>query len=170
MATDEILLRAAAWLSLAAWAGGEWWRVVPAKDPAWRRARAAWTTGALALLAHTALAFQVSHAWSHDHASAEIARRTEDVVGLAWDGGIWVNYAFDALWLGEVAWWWAAPAGFLARPRAVLWAVRLVFLTMFANGAIVFAQGPVVVLGVLAVVVAGLAWWRDAKARGATHA
>jgi len=170
VATDEILLRAAAWLSLLAWAAGEWWRVSDAADP-WRgRARAAWTAGAAALLTHTAFAFQVRHGWSHGHASEEIARRTRDVVGLSWDGGIWVNYAFDGLWLGEVAWWWLAPAAFLGRSRPLEWTVRLVFLTMFVNGAVVFAQGPVVPVGVAAIAVVCLAWARDARAGGRSEA
>lgn len=165
MAADEVLLRAAAWLSLLAWAAGEWWRVSEVADPARRRARLAWTAGAAALLAHTALAFQVRHFWSHDHAAREIARRTEEVVGLAWNGGIFVNYAFDALWLAEVAWWWAAPAGFLGRSRAALVASRVVFVTMFVNGAIVFASGPIVPVGAVAIGLVALAWTRGAKPR-----
>ena len=170
MPADEILMRAAAWLSLGAWAAGEWWRAAEPADPVRRRARAAWTLGAAALLAHTALAFQVRHAWSHQLASDAIARRTQDVVGLTWAGGIWINYLFAALWLAEAAWWWAHPAGFLARPRAATWAVRLVFLTMFVNGAIVFAEGPVVAAGLLATGLVLLSWRREAVQTEPRHA
>jgi len=170
MATDEVLMRAAAWLSLAAWAAGEWWRASEDADPERRRARVAWTIGALALLAHTALAFQVRHAWSHQHASDAIARRTEEIVGIAWAGGIWINYLFAALWMGEAAWWWARPAGFLGRPRAALWSVRLVFLTMFVNGAIVFAEGPVVAAGLLATGIVLLSWCRGVLQAEPRHA
>jgi hypothetical protein len=164
VAADEVLLRAAAWLSLIAWALGEWWR----SSAALSRARLAWTLGAGALLAHTVLAFHVRHFWSHGHASREIARRTEAVVGLDWEGGIWVNYAFDALWVSEALWWWLAAASFLSRPRALVWVSRFVFLTMFLNGAVVFAHGPNVPVGVLAIVLVLWAWLREGVARRAT--
>jgi len=80
------------------------------------------------------------------------------------------DHLVHALWLGEAAWWWARPAGFLGRPRAALWTVRLVFLTMFVNGAIVFAEGPVVAAGLLATGLALLSWRREATRREPRHA
>jgi hypothetical protein len=61
-----------------------------------------------------------------------------------------------------------AAASFLSRPRALVWVSRFVFLTMFLNGAVVFAHGPIVPVGVLAIVLVLWAWLREGVARRAT--
>ena len=166
MLIGDLLLRGTAWLSLVAWGAGEWRR---SREPApARRARMAWTAGALALLVHSGLAFHLRHGWSHSAAWLDTARQTEAVTGVAMGGGLLVNYLFLAGWAAEVAWWWAAPASFLARPAALDRAARAFFLLMFLNGAVVFAHGPVRALG-LAVVCAVVAAWYRARGAGSRH-
>lgn len=116
--------------------------------------------GALALVLHTALALHLRHAWNQVDAMREIARQTAEVTGLAFGGGLVVNYAFLAFWLAEAFAWWRSPAHYLDRPAGVGWVSRTVFLFMFVNGAVVFGHGPVRVFGTLAILVVSVAWYR----------
>jgi hypothetical protein len=58
-----------------------------------------------------------------------------------------------------VVWWWLLPASFRARPRALDAAVRLFLLFIFVNGAVVFADGAIRLLGIAAVLALALAWY-----------
>lgn len=102
----------------------------------------AWYSASLALaLAHVALAFQLAYAWSHGAAVIETARQTASLTGWAWGGGVFINYAFLALWVADAGWWWIAPASRAQRPQAIEAARLGLFVFMFVNGAIVFAAG-----------------------------
>jgi hypothetical protein len=157
---SDVLLRASAWLSLASWAAGEWLLASSATPHRERRARGAFTLGALALLLHTGLALHVRHAWSQTDALLAIARETAEVTGLAFGGGLFVNYAFLAFWLAEAVAWWRSPTRYLNRPARVRWVSRAVFLFMFVNGAVVFGHGPVRVFGTLAILAVCWSWYR----------
>jgi hypothetical protein len=107
-----------------------------AARPSSRLGRACSATGLLFYLAHVVAAFQLHHGWSHAAAYKHTAQRTAEVVGLYWGGGLWWNYLFGFVWLGDVVWRgprprWAGPAihGFLA------------FLAF--NATVVFESGPV---------------------------
>ncbi len=159
MSSGELLIRATAWLSLAAWAASEWTRAFAGAIHRERRARGTFTLGALALLLHTGLALHLRHAWSQTDAMREIARQTAEVTGLAFGGGLVVNYAFLAFWLAEAFAWWRSPARYRDRPAGVRWVSRAVFLFMFVNGAVVFGHGPVRIFGTLAIL-AVCVWYR----------
>lgn len=163
MTAVDLLLRATAWLSLVAWVASEWLRL---PGPALRneQARQAFTLGAIALLLHTGLALHWRHAWSQADAMHEIARQSAEVTGIAFGGGLFVNYAFLAFWLAEASWWWLAPSAFRARSARARWASRTVYLFMFVNGTIVFGQGPVRVFGALAILVVCVCWYRASAA------
>jgi hypothetical protein len=125
-----------------------------------------WTLGALAALAHAAAAFQWRYGWSHAAARADIARQTAAASGLDWGGGLYVNYAFLALWTADCAWWWWRPATFRARARAVDFAVRAFLLFIFVNGAVVFGHGPVRLVGAIAALAVVAAWYGGRRAKG----
>ncbi len=127
-----------------------WWR------PA---ARWAWTLGCAAYLAHVGCAFHSFHGWSHAAAYAETARRTEELFGLAWGGGLYFNYLFTAVWVGDVLWWWAAPAAYQARPRWLGWAVHGFLAFMAFNGAVVFATGLIRWAGLTAGLALAVLWF-----------
>lgn len=165
MTTPELLLYGPAWLSLSAWAASEC-AVSAGRE---RLARGAWSAGALALLAHTLLAFHLRHAWSHAAALRHTALQTESVTGLDWSGGLYVNYAFVALWIVDAAVWWTAPLRHRGRSPLRRRLIRGAFLFMFANGAIVFARGPVRALGALAICLVLWSWYRAPGADPQPH-
>ncbi len=122
---------------------------------AWR----AWTLGAVLCALHMTIALGVRHGWSHTAAAAEIARRTGEVYGWAWGGGLYVNYLFAARWLAEACAWRLAPQTHARRPRGLVWLLRGFDLVVFVNAAIVFASPAGRIAGVP--LVAALLWtWR----------
>src|SRR5436190_19630563 len=100
------------------------------------------TAGCAAFLAHVAAAFHFYHHWSHAAAYADTARQTAEFSGWNWGGGLYLNYLFAVLWLGEVIWSWVSPASYVDRSRAISRAIRGFFIFMIFNGAVVFARGP----------------------------
>ena len=151
------------WTALLLYVAGEYGRT---RRPVAAWARPVWLLGAAAYLAHVAAAFATHHGWSHAAAYAYTASRTEALLGLAWGGGLWVNYAFTVLWTAEALWWRMRPASYARRSRVWMPAVRGAFLFMIVNGAVVFVDGAGRWLGV-AIVAALLAIWRaDGRANG----
>jgi hypothetical protein len=113
-------------------------------------ARLLWTAGCLAFLLHTACAFQFYHHWSHRAAYEATARRTAEVVGLDWGGGLYANYGFAALWAADACWWWFGPKRYLARPRGLEWALQGFLGFMAFNATVVFGAGAVRCAGLAA--------------------
>jgi hypothetical protein len=112
--------------------------------PGWSRgARLAWTLGYAFFLLHLAAAFHFVHRWSHDSAIEETARRTYEVVGFNWGGGVYVNYVFALVWGIDVVWWWGMPASYERRPRLVEWGVHAFLGFIVFNATAVFGQGPI---------------------------
>ncbi len=170
MDTGDLITRLTIWLSLSAYAAGEAGRagLLATFGPAWPRVM--WTFGCLLYAAHVVAAFSFEHAWSHAAAYENTARQTETIFGLDWGGGLYVNYAFSALWVSEVAWWWLAPARYLNRRHWMDVTVRSVFLFMIASGAVVFVHGSMRWVGLAIVGALAATWWagpRSGDARGA---
>jgi hypothetical protein len=150
------LIRTTIVLTTICYMFAEWLRF--RRPAAWRTARLAWTAGAVFIILHAAAAFQIRHGWSHRHALESTAAQTEAVTGLHWGGGLYVNYAFLALWAADAWWWWQHPATYLAGSGGVTHARAAVFLFMFVNGAVVFANGPMRWFGAVCVGVVAVAW------------
>jgi len=162
MAPGKLLTRLSIWLALAAYAVAiAFRRRFNGTTERQRHARLAWTLGCAFFLAHVVFAFAFIHHWSHEAAWRETARQTAELTGWHWGGGIYLNYLFAALWLGDVLWWWIAPTHFDRRSRwiGILW--QGFFFFMVFNAAIVFAHGPARLLGiVLCTALAILCWPR----------
>jgi hypothetical protein len=135
-------------------------RLLGKRNPFWLQpARWAWTLGCVASVAHVVCAFQFAHGWSHAAAYQETARRTEELFGLAWGGGLYLNYLFTAVWVGDVLWWWLAGHSYQERPRWLEGMVQGFLAFMVFNGAVVFATGPVRWISLAACLALGaLAW------------
>lgn len=113
-----------------------------------RQRRLVWTAACGCFLAHVVFAFAAFYGWSHAVAQTETARQTADFTGMAWEGGIYVNYAMAIFWCAEVAWSWVAPLSHARGPRwlAIGWHSFLFF--MVVNGAVIFNRSPTRYLGV----------------------
>jgi hypothetical protein len=162
MDAGEWLTRGTVWLALSLYVSSQ------LAGRAGARARSAFTAsrwlntlGCAAFLAHVAAAFHFYHDWSHSHAYAETARQTAEFTGRHWGGGLYLNYLFALIWLGESAWSWVGARSFLQRPKRVTWSVRGCFLFMMFNGAVVFVPGPARWFGLLLCLALASAWWRS---------
>ena len=125
--------------------------------------RAVSTAGLALLVVHILIAMGFRHEWSHASALAATAAQTDEVYGLGWGGGVYVNYAFVVLWgLGVLGCWGAAGAG--GGRNAAEWALRWAFLIVIANAAVVFAGGWRRLLGVAIVAALVAAWFGPRRA------
>lgn len=62
------------------------------------RASKLWFSSWAACLIHVLFAFHFEHRWSHTAAIRHTAEMTERVTNWYWGGGLYVNYAFLAVW------------------------------------------------------------------------
>jgi hypothetical protein len=143
MSGGDILTRVTIWVAVACYAVGAAAFALSRRRRGWdSAARLAWTAGCVSLLAHVACAFHFYHGWSHGAAYLDTARQTDEVFGLDWGGGLWVNYALVAGWALDVAWWWARGLDAYRRrpwPLTAAWHAFLFFIVF--NATVVFVSG-----------------------------
>jgi hypothetical protein len=148
-----------AWVALACLVAGE---VALARSrSAGTGPRWAWAIslgGCAALALHMLVAMGVRHGWSHENALADTARQTSEVYGVAWGGGLYVNYAFLGLWMAWLLYWKMSPAVAGRRTGWLIWSARAVVLVVVVNAAVVFAAPGRRLLGA-ALTLALLAAW-----------
>ena len=109
-----------------AWALGE--ALMRRSSASDRLARAISTIGIALALTHVVLAFQLVYAWNHETAVIATVKQAADRFGWGWRGGIYINYGFLALWIGDVCWWWLAPRSIPRDPCDRNDAIRAVYL------------------------------------------
>ena len=104
------------------------------------------------------------HHWSHESALATVAERTFAVYGSRSGGGVYANYAFAAIWLFEVIRWRIRSATPAPRHAAIVWSIRIFYLVMILNAAVIFTPAPRRYAG--AAMVLYLLWiWRPNRRR-----
>lgn len=140
MSGAELVVFASISCSVVCWAAGEA-----------IRSRHAWLAGALLAMIHAVAAFGVFYQWNHTTAERLTALQAAQLTGVSVSGGIYVNYAFLAIWLIDAVWWSARPISYERRPRALSLAIRLFLFAIVVSGAIVFADGMARIVGVAAV-------------------
>jgi len=128
---------------------GDDWRT---QTPRAHAVRWLWTWACVTFFVHVACAFHFVHRWSHAHAFE--ATRQEGGFGE----GLYVNYVFMALWLGDVLWWWASPETYASRASWLPRALHAFMLFIAFNATIVFENGLVRFGGLAAVVVLAARW------------
>src|SRR5262245_37630085 len=101
--------------------------VAPWLDRRDRYARAAWTAACALYLAHVAAAFHFYHGWSHEAAYDETARRTAELMGTGWGGGLYFNYVFTIIWIADAIWWWRGLRLYRTRAPWITSAVHVFF-------------------------------------------
>ena len=165
MSSGETLTKITIWLAIVGYAAGATSFALSRGRNKWdAAARLAWIAACVSLLAHAACAFHFYHGWSHDSAYRDTARRTAEVFGLDWGGGLWVNYALLAAWVLDVVWWWRRGLDAYRRrpwPLVAAWHGFLIFIVF--NATVVFKTGPVRWLGLCVFLGLGLVWWLAAS-------
>ncbi len=142
----------ACWLSGRQRRGAEW------------LAGLAWTAGCGFCLVHVATAFHFYHHWSHAAAYREIARQTAELLGFAYGGGIYFNYAFALAWVTDVLRWWQGPKRHSRRARALRAALHVFLAFIVFNATVIFKTGALRWLGLAATVSLLLLWRRNPRA------
>src|SRR5258705_2442126 len=85
-------------------------------------ARVVWSVACISLVAHFICAFQYYHGWSHAAAYRDTARQTDELFGLNWGGGLFINYALLIAWIVDIGWWWRGGVeSFPQRPWPLVW-------------------------------------------------
>ena len=112
---------------------------------------------------HVLIALAIQYGWSHEQAVTATARQAAEIYGFEWRGSIYVSYAFVLIWLAEAWRWRRNPALYVARVSAATWVLRLFFLLVIVNGAIVFATHPMRLLGLAIVGVLVWSWFPIAR-------
>jgi hypothetical protein len=99
---------------------------------------------------HTWTSLSAFHGGSLTEAIESTARRTDALLGIRVGEGVYVNYAFVAVWWLDASWRW--------RSRGTGWrwlqiAVDFFLISLSFFGAIVFASGPIRYAGIIVVFV-----------------
>jgi hypothetical protein len=135
-----------------------------AQQPVRRRLlRAALGLSGCLFTAHLAMAFHEVHHWSHAAALAHTALRTEEVVGLRWGGGLYVNYICAVVWIalccrGEIP--VSAPKTWF---RTVESAAEFFVAFMIFQATVVFGGLLARELGAAALIALAVAWAKRRK-------
>jgi hypothetical protein len=163
----EFITRATIWLAIAAYVGGT---VIFVFKSAWDAAvRLLWTIACASLIAHFASAFQFHHGWSHQAAYLDTARQTEEMFGVNWGGGLFINYLVLIVWIVDISWWWLRGLDSYRRrpwPLMIAWHGFLIFIIF--NATVVFGHGIIRWLGGVASLILVFAWIRIGQRLRAT--
>lgn len=165
MDTGEFLTRATIWITIVAYTAGSVLFARSQGRTRWDSAvRIVWTIAVVSLIAHFICAYEFFHHWSQESALRDTARQTEEVVGLNWSGGLFINYAFLILWIVDVAWWWISGlTSYRARPGPVIAAWHGFIVFILFNATVVFKDGTVRWVGLVVCLILFLSWARVAR-------
>jgi hypothetical protein len=169
MYIGEFLTRATIWVSIVGYLIGS---VIFGLASSSRRrkpwdsaARVVWTIACVSLVAHFISAFQFYHAWSHTAAYRDTARQTEELFGLDWGGGLFINYALLIAWIVDIAWWWRSGIdSYRKRPRLLVALWHGLFLFIIFNATVVFADGIARWAGLAVSLLLIITWLRIVRA------
>jgi hypothetical protein len=121
------------------------------RSKACRASNAIYLLGAGMMVIHILMAYRLAHDWSHEIALEHTANETERVVGFRLASGLYVNFVFAAVFLGDAFWRVCVGVPGSRRPRGVAVAIDTFLLAIVIMATIVFEAGMVRWLSVLAV-------------------
>ena len=115
-----------------------------------------WLLGALFALAHSVSALTTFHHGSQAAALESTAAQTEQLLGIRFGAGLYINYLFVVVWLADAAFRLLGRSRYAWLPS---WYRPMVigFLVFIAiNGAIVFQSGWIRIIGIGCVCMLGI--------------
>ena len=165
METGEFLTRATIWATIVAYAAGSVVFALARGRSRWDSAtRILWTIAVVSLIGHFICAYQFYHHWSHQSAYLDTARQTDEVVGLNWGGGLFINYALLIIWTIDVSWWWLRGLNsYRTRPWPVVAAWHGFLIFILFNAMVVFKDGVTRWAGVIISLILFISWARIAR-------
>jgi hypothetical protein len=159
--TGEFLTRSTIWITIVAYTAGSVMFALRRGSRSDSAVRLAWTIACVSLAAHFIAAFQFYHGWSHYAAYRDTARQTQEMIGVSWGGGLFINYGLLALWITDVgAWWFRGLDSYRRRSRTLIiaWHAFLIFIIL--NATVVFGHGAARGIGVVVCLILAGAWLR----------
>jgi len=150
------------YVSLAFYVVALVWLII-ARNGNWQFARLAWTAAFGFYFAHVVAAYHFQHRWSQADALQHAAKRIDEVVGINWSGGLYVNCVFTLIWLADLVWWWVDATAYQRRPRWVTASLHFFFAFIAFNSTVVFAQGAVRWIGIGVTAVLAVLWIASRK-------
>ena len=94
-------------------------------------------------------------------AYADTAQQTQELFGLNWGGGLFINYALLLAWIVDIAWWWRSGLdSYRKRPWPLIAAWHGVIIFIIFNATVVFGDGVVRWLGLAICLLLTLTWLR----------
>lgn len=160
MNTAALITRGTVWLALLCYAVAVFMQMRGSMQTQ-IRARRVWTLGCILFLAHVAAAFHFYHHWSHAMAAEDTRRQTLDQIGVNFGGGIYFNYVFAVVWLGDCIAWWMVGENFRARNAKWSAALHTFFLFMIFNATVIFGQSVAKLAGAVLCIAVLLCLWRS---------
>ena len=158
----DLAVRGTAWLAMASYFVGALLLLkTPGSTPRFRGLRWVWAAGCEFYLWHMLAAFHFVHDWSHAEAMQHINEHAIAMTGQSAPLGIWLNYAFLAVWAFDAGWLFFSPNDYLQRAKWISRAIHGFLLFMVINGAIIFAPPAVRWPSVVALSVLAWAWFTN---------
>ena len=119
-------------------------------NPAWA---SLWLLGAILALCHSLGALIAFHHSSQAEALESTAQQTAELLGFRFGAGLYVNYAFVAIWLFDAILRIAIPTKYEQFPKMYGRLVYAFLIFIAINGAIVFKSGTVRSVGIASLLI-----------------
>ena len=100
---SDIPVYVSVWLALAGWFAGSGCRALGHRDRGGMTEalyRHAWLFGSVMIVLHIIASYAITYQWNHAAAVQATAEESQRVTGIRAGWGVYVNFAFAAIWLG----------------------------------------------------------------------
>ena len=101
-------------------------------------ANVVYALGAAIMAVHIVCSYGIAHHWSHQAALDHTASETEAVVGIAVPHGVYVNFLFLVLYIGNTIWRYRAGGSKVRRPKWWAWTIDLFLDAIVLMATVVF--------------------------------
>ncbi len=119
-----------------------------------------WLVGALLSLCHSLGSLATFHQGSQSKAFEATAQQTEELLGVGFGAGLFVNYAFVTVWLIDAFFRILLPSIYNQLPKVYRYCTNGFLIFIAINGAIVFQSGWVRGMGLACLTMLLLLSWQ----------